>query len=170
MPNQHLQVAWHQGTPICQCVYSSLYYHNFQLLFTGYDSGAAQLLSKLSLEDTDAPSELITVVLKSYILSYRKTLDLVFVELAKGNVVDGEDCWLDDYGLGVTLTDEVEEVLELGDVAEEWLRSSQCPGQYGSHLVTMLISRTSRRSMAKRTVGACLVPECEYLNQVSLSV
>lgn len=114
--------------------------------------------------------ELITVVLKSYILSYRKTLDLVFVELAKGNVIDGEDCWLDDYGLGVTLTDEVEEVLELGDVAEEWLRSTQCPGKYGSHLVTMLISRSSRRSMAKRTVGACLVPECESLNQVSLSV
>lgn len=110
-------------------MYTSLYYHNFQLLFQPRtQASTTELVSQLALEDSTTPPGLITTVLKSYILSYRKTLDLVFVELAKGNVIDGEDCWLDDYGLGITMQDEIEEVLELGAVAQRWLSSEDCPG------------------------------------------
>lgn len=64
------------------------------------------------------------VALKAYVIACIKCIDLVYSELSRGNVKDGEDCWLDHYGLSVTMEDPVENVLEMLESAYERLRQS----------------------------------------------
>lgn len=53
------------------------------------------------------------MVLKAYTIAYTKCIDLVYTELCRGNVKDGEDCWLDHYGVSVNLEDPAEAVMEV---------------------------------------------------------
>ena len=66
-------------------------------------------------------SELVTLVLRTFALAYSKTIDLVYSELSKGHVSDGEDCWLDHYGLPVQMTDSVPDIDNALDQALGWL-------------------------------------------------
>ncbi len=71
--------------------------------------------------DQYPPYQLITLVLRGFILAYSKTVDLAYSEFSKGHVLDGEDCWLDHYGLPVQMTDPVDEVLDVLDQSLNWL-------------------------------------------------
>jgi hypothetical protein len=51
--------------------------------------------------------------LRAYAIAYAKCVDLVYHELSKGHVTDGEDCWLDHFGLSISMADPVENVIEL---------------------------------------------------------
>ena len=86
-----LQYAWWSGGTLCQTVFTSLLYHNFERI------------------DCQA--------LRAYTIGFAKCVDLAYQELSRGHVNDGEDCWLDHYGISVNLADSTENVLELLDQA-----------------------------------------------------
>jgi hypothetical protein len=92
------QLAWYRGSSLCQTVYTSLYYHN---------PGELTLTTP------------VTAALRAYVLAYCKTIDLAYAELSKGHIYDGEDCWLDHYGLPVQLTDNVGDINHILDLAME---------------------------------------------------
>jgi hypothetical protein len=58
---------------------------------------------------------------RAFVFAYLKTVDLVYVELAKGHVSDGEDCWLDHYGLPVHMSDSVDKIVYQMDLAMDML-------------------------------------------------
>ena len=71
---------------------------------------------------------LVTLVLGSFGMAYGKTIDLAFGELGKGHMRDGEDCWLDQYGLPLQVPDSVEAIIALLDEALDWL--NEYDGKY----------------------------------------
>ncbi|RSH93283.1 hypothetical protein EHS25_007637 [Saitozyma podzolica] len=81
-----------------ETVYTSLYYHN---------------------PGEIAPTTPVTSALRAYVLAYCKTIDLAYTELSKGHIYDGEDCWLDHYGLPVQLSDSVGDINHILDMAIE---------------------------------------------------
>ncbi len=73
-------------------------------------------------QSSPAPTtQLISLILRAFVLAYCKTIDLAYVELGKGHVNDGEDCWLDHYGLPVQMTDSANEIINVVDQAMDWL-------------------------------------------------
>ncbi|KAK8849672.1 hypothetical protein IAR55_005007 [Kwoniella newhampshirensis] len=138
-----LEVAWYGGATLCQSVYTSLHYHNPHLLVGTSD-----------LSNTDGNTLLIRLVLRAYVLLYCKTIDLVYTELAKGHVHDGEDCWLDHYGVAVRMSDPVVDIVYLADDALGWLESDECQNS-----IDLPPERTD-------TAAACFDPEMPaYLRQ-----
>nr|XP_019000928.1 uncharacterized protein I203_06570 [Kwoniella mangroviensis CBS 8507]OCF64389.1 hypothetical protein I203_06570 [Kwoniella mangroviensis CBS 8507] len=114
-----LEVAWYRGATLCQSVYTALHYHNPHHL-AGPPQGT----------DTDHRSYLVHLVLRAYVLLYCKSIDLAYTEFAKGHVRDGEDCWLDHYGVAVRMSDPVEDVVNLANEALEWLEHQYSPVSY----------------------------------------
>ncbi|WVQ66041.1 uncharacterized protein L199_004219 [Kwoniella botswanensis] len=114
-----LDVAWYRGATLCQSVYTALHYHNPHHL-----AGPPQYT------DTDHESYLVYLVLRAYVLLYCKSIDLAYTEFAKGHVRDGEDCWLDHYGVAVRMSDPVEAVVNLANEALEWLEHQYSPVSY----------------------------------------
>ncbi|WWC73692.1 uncharacterized protein I206_107664 [Kwoniella pini CBS 10737] len=110
-----LEIAWYRGATLCQSVYTALLYHNPQHL-----AGPSRYPSD------DQMSNFIYLVLRAYTLLYCKTIDLVYTELAKGNVRDGEDCWLDHYGVPVRMNDPTGDLVSLANEALQWLESDNC--------------------------------------------
>lgn len=85
------QISWHLGATLCDTVYTALYYHH--------------------------PEAVADFSLRAYILAYVKSIELVYNELAKGHIVDGEDVWLDHHGVSIGLADSVEQIDEMLDSA-----------------------------------------------------
>ncbi|WRT69700.1 uncharacterized protein IL334_006690 [Kwoniella shivajii] len=110
-----LEVAWYRGATLCQSVYTGLYYHNPQ-----------HLAGPSRYPQQEQQTYLMYLVLRSYVLLYCKTIDLAYSEFAKNHVYDGEDCWLDHYGVAVRMSDPIEDVVSLTDEALVWLESEQC--------------------------------------------
>ncbi|WVQ95834.1 hypothetical protein IAU59_002933 [Kwoniella sp. CBS 9459] len=127
-----LEVAWYRGATLCQTVYQSLYYHNPHHL-----AGPSRLPEPDSL--------LLTVVLRAFVLLGCKTVDLAYTEFAKNHVGDGEDCWLDHYGVPVRMSDSVDDVDQLASDALDWLESGSCgiPLEWREQLVKRIVFRRS---------------------------
>lgn len=66
---------------------------------------------------------LLSQILRAYLLLYCKTIDLVYTELSKGNIIEGEDCWLDHYGLPIKVNDDVEAIVEFANEVLAWLEN-----------------------------------------------
>lgn len=98
------QFEWWRGGTLCQTVYTSLAFHG---------------LEALALH----PDPLVSVVLRGCTIGYAKSIDLAYNELLKGNVSDGEDCWLDHYGISVNMSDPFESVEEVLHQASSYVRS-----------------------------------------------
>ncbi|WWC92805.1 uncharacterized protein L201_007764 [Kwoniella dendrophila CBS 6074] len=126
-----LEMAWYRGATLCQSVYTSLLYHNPQHLAQPVEWSASET------------SQLVNVVLRGYVLLYCKTIDLAYSEFAKGNVRDGEDCWLDHYGIPVRMSDPVNDVISLADDALNWLEGDGCQvsSQWRQQLISRMIVR-----------------------------
>ena len=122
-----MQIAWYSGGNLCQTVFTSLYYFNSHHMYPS----------------TSSSNELVTLVLRAFVLAYRKMIELAYDELAKGHVIDGEDCWLDDYGLSSQVTESVDEVIDIVDQALDWLE------QYDGESAYVFRSLTDRRLGAR---------------------
>lgn len=66
---------------------------------------------------------LLSQILRTYLLLYCKTIDLMYTELSKGNIIEGEDCWLDHYGLPIKVNDDVETIIEFANETLVWLEN-----------------------------------------------
>ncbi|OCF31726.1 hypothetical protein I316_06533 [Kwoniella heveanensis BCC8398] len=127
-----LELAWYRGASLCQTVYQSLYYHNPHHL-----AGPCRLPESQSL--------LLTLVLRAYVLLGCKTVDLAYSEFAKNHVSDGEDCWLDHYGVPVRMSDSVDDVDQLANDALNWLEgdTNEVPLEWREQLVKRIVFRRS---------------------------
>ncbi|ODO06812.1 hypothetical protein I350_04172 [Cryptococcus amylolentus CBS 6273] len=125
-----LEVSWYRGGNLCQSVYSCLYFHNLYMIEAPSDPLATgNLLTKL--------------VLRAYILLFCKSIDFAYTEFAKGNVYEGEDCWLDHYGVPLRVSEDTDTVVAVADDALGWLESEECqlPVFLKNQLVYRLVFR-----------------------------
>ncbi|KAI9638952.1 Mak10 subunit, NatC N-terminal acetyltransferase-domain-containing protein [Dioszegia hungarica] len=86
-----LEISWHLGATLCDTVFTARYYHH--------------------------PAAISGISLHSYTLAYIKSVELVYNEFAKGNVVDGEDVLLDHHGISIGMSNSVEQVMVMLDDA-----------------------------------------------------
>nr|ODN91038.1 hypothetical protein L203_01239 [Cryptococcus depauperatus CBS 7841] len=110
-----LEVLWYRGGSLGQTVYTSLYYHNIQFLAAPPNFTSSQQLDHL-----------LYMVFRSFILLYCKSIDLVYNELSKGHVFEGEDCFLDHHGIPIHFEDSVESIIGIVSEALGWLESEHC--------------------------------------------
>lgn len=127
-----LEISWYRGATLCQSVYTCLYYHNLYLMDPSFEP-------KQSTQEDVFSSQ----ILRAYLLLYCKTIDLVYTELSKGNTVEGEDCWLDHYGLPVKVNDDVETIVEFANEALAWLENVKADSldSFGEQLINRLVFR-----------------------------
>jgi hypothetical protein len=85
------QFSWHLGGTLCDTVYTAQYYHH--------------------------PEAIYSQALRAYVLGYVKCVELVYNELARGNILDGEDVWLDHHGVSIGMGDTVEQIVMMLDEA-----------------------------------------------------
>ncbi|WVW86924.1 hypothetical protein I302_108979 [Kwoniella bestiolae CBS 10118] len=129
-----LEVAWYRGATLCQSVYTALHYHN-----------PHHLAGPSNHPIDEQHSYLIYLVLRAYVLLYCKSIDLAYAEFAKGHVRDGEDCWLDHYGVAVRMSDPVDDVVSLANDALGWLESEECTlsDQWREQITKRMVFRRS---------------------------
>jgi hypothetical protein len=87
--------------------------------------------------DDAADTEVAVIALYAYALAYCKTVELVYAELSKGHVHDGEDCWLDHYGLPIQLSDEVDDIIRALDDGIDRLDRLEGESFYRSRLTRL---------------------------------
>lgn len=108
------EVAWHQGGTLAQTVFSSLHYHN-----------AANITPNIAPDHQDYADAYATcIALRAYVLAFAKGVEIAYSELLNsGNGVarDGEDLWLDTYGIPISTAEGVDDVVMYVDHAIFWL-------------------------------------------------
>ncbi|KAG8968024.1 hypothetical protein FRC03_008889 [Tulasnella sp. 419] len=114
------EMGWHGGSTLSQTVYTLLYVHHLNRL---------QPDKMLPTGDITRPVELISVVLRSAVVGLLKTCDLVWRELIKGHVYDGEDFHSDKFDVSLCEGFQVAKVVELLDDGLRWL-SAQTPNEW----------------------------------------
>ncbi|WVQ74990.1 hypothetical protein IAR50_004598 [Cryptococcus sp. DSM 104548] len=125
-----MEVSWYRGGNLCQSVYSCLYFHNVYMIQAPSEYLATETL-------------LIRLVLRAYVLLFCKSIDFAYTELAKGNVYEGEDCWLDHYGVPLRVSEDTDTIVAVADDALGWLESDECqlPVSIKDQLVYRLVFR-----------------------------
>ncbi|KAL0249926.1 hypothetical protein I308_103229 [Cryptococcus tetragattii IND107] len=103
---------------------------------------AIQPLKYHGIEEQHSAS-LFTLILRTYLLLYCKTIDLVYTELSKGNIIEGEDCWLDHYGLPIKVNDDVEAIIEFANETLVWLENVKTKplDGFGDQMINRLVFR-----------------------------
>ena len=91
-------MSWHHGATLCQTVYTSLHFLNIEHI----------------------PQAELHLILRSYVLAVAKSIDLAYSEMNRGRILDGEDCFLDHFGLSVHLEDPTADILTLLSEAMSW--------------------------------------------------
>lgn len=91
-------MSWHHGATLCQTVYTSLHFLNIEHI----------------------PQAELHLILRSYVLAVAKSIDLAYSEMNLGRILDGEDCFLDHFGLSVHLEDPTADILTLLSEAMSW--------------------------------------------------
>lgn len=107
------EVAWLRGGTLAQTVFTSLHYHN-----------------ALDIVPSRAPSDpaylaaySACAALRAFVLGYAKGIELAYNALCDANGVarDGEDIWLDPYGIPLETSEGVPDVLAYLDGVVRWL-------------------------------------------------
>ncbi|KAK9761882.1 N-alpha-acetyltransferase, non-catalitic subunit [Basidiobolus ranarum] len=102
------ELSWHSGHSLSQTIFTCLYVHNV-----------------FRIPEIDGRNEfdenLVTLVLKSYVLGVIKCCHLVWQEMIKGNVYEEEDFTTNKYGLSFYEDYPETEVLRLLEDSEVWL-------------------------------------------------
>jgi len=90
------------------------------------------------------PDPLVSVVLRGFTIGYAKSIDLAYNELLKGHVSDGEDCWLDHYGISINMSDPFESVEEVLFHASTYVRNEldePLASELGNRLEMRMVSQ-----------------------------
>lgn len=111
------ELAWHRGGTMAQTLFTSLHYHN-----------ALDLAPNISPRDESFPIvETSCVALRAFVLAYAKSIELAYYLLLDGGAVarDGEDIWLDPYGIPLDTTESPEEVVGYVEGVIRWLLADE---------------------------------------------
>ncbi|WOO83807.1 N-alpha-acetyltransferase 35, NatC auxiliary subunit [Vanrija pseudolonga] len=107
------ELAWHRGGTLAQTVYTSLHYHNTLLVSP-----------RVERTHPDFPAlEACTAALRAWVLGYAKSIEVAYHALldANGAARDGEDVWLDAYGIPIETTETADEVATYLENETAWL-------------------------------------------------
>ncbi|ORY01708.1 Mak10-domain-containing protein [Basidiobolus meristosporus CBS 931.73] len=102
------ELAWHSGHSLSQTIFTCLYVHN-----------VFKIPQVKGVAESD--NNLVSLVLKAYVLGVIKCCQLVWQEMIKGNVYEEEDFTTNKYGLSFYEDFPESETLNLLEDAEEWL-------------------------------------------------
>ncbi|UZJ55007.1 hypothetical protein CBS101457_004327 [Exobasidium rhododendri] len=126
------EIAWHKGASLSQTIHTCLYVHSL-----------ASIHPKSPLSTGKAKNWLVFYVLRPYLIATLKCVGLVWDELTRGNVVDGEDYNGDKAGLSLLEDVRPEEAISLLDETIAQLRQSR--GTIDADQAASMVSRMSLR-------------------------
>lgn len=107
------EVAWLRGGTLAQTVFTSLHYHN-----------------PTDIQPTVHPADqtymaayVACAAMRTYLLAYAKGIELAWNALCDANAAarDGEDIWVDPYGVPLEMSESVPDVLAYVDGVVRWL-------------------------------------------------
>jgi len=107
------ELAWLRGSTMAQTIFTSLHYHN-----------ALELRPGMTAQDPRfEAAEAACVALRAFVLAFAKSVDLVYAAFldTNGPARDGEDVWLDPYGIPLETTETPDEVVAYLDQITLWL-------------------------------------------------
>ncbi|KAL1406283.1 N-alpha-acetyltransferase, non-catalitic subunit [Vanrija albida] len=109
------ELAWHRGGTLAQTVYTSLHYHNTLLIAPRVERS----------HEAYPQLEACTAALRAWVLGYAKSVEVAYHALldANGAARDGEDVWLDAYGIPIETTETADEVATYLENETAWLAS-----------------------------------------------
>ncbi|RXK35454.1 hypothetical protein M231_07309 [Tremella mesenterica] len=87
-----LEMAWWRGSTLSQTIYTNLHFFYPETL-------------------GESSSPVVSIALRIYVVAFVKTVELVWNEISKKHVNDSEDMWMDHYGIPISLTDPVEDIV-----------------------------------------------------------
>jgi hypothetical protein len=124
------EVAWLRGGTLAQTIFTSLHYHNAQSLAPPPDGP----------EEGYATTEAACVALRAFVLAYAKAVDVAYgiVLDANGPARDGEDMWLDPYGVPLDTTETAAQVAAYVEQITQWLAQWQPHDDAWSQVVLRL--------------------------------
>ncbi|KII89424.1 hypothetical protein PLICRDRAFT_160784 [Plicaturopsis crispa FD-325 SS-3] len=113
------EMEWHAGNTLSQTVFTVLYVHHLEDL-------NPELIRRAPVfgNDTSRPMELLTVVLRSFMMGLLKCCDLSWRELSKNRVNDGEDWQGEKCDVSLLEGFPVQFVLQKLDETVLWLSNS----------------------------------------------
>ncbi|KAH7928162.1 Mak10-domain-containing protein [Leucogyrophana mollusca] len=112
------EMEWHTGYTLSQTVFSFLYVHHLRDIDPDFISGDR------AQRTDESPRELVTVVLRAWILGLLKCCDLAWREMNKGNIFDAEDWQSEKCDIPIAEAFPVKYVTMKLDEACHWLLSS----------------------------------------------
>lgn len=108
------EVAWLRGGTVAQTFLTSLHYHN-------------PLALQPNVPETDPSffqAEAACAALRAYVLAYAKSIEVAYYAvLDSGAVRDGEDSWLDTYGVPLETSESIDDVRAYVSSCARWLLS-----------------------------------------------
>lgn len=112
----------------------------------GFIDGHALASTLYTCLYTQAPdrmqgSPLVSLVLRSYVLATLKTCDLLWSEVARGNVKEGEDVWCDKAGVSLLEDVQPDIIFAALDEAYDWLQTAELPEALRTPLLDRLVFR-----------------------------
>ncbi|KAF8510336.1 Mak10 subunit, NatC N-terminal acetyltransferase-domain-containing protein [Gautieria morchelliformis] len=139
------EMSWHTGLALSQTVYTLRYVHHVGDITHPYfkvDDGTKLVEQSLAPENPERPLELVTLVLRASVFCLLKCCDLVWREVSRGHIVDGEDWSLEKYDVSLCENVPPESVLNLLDEAVTWVQgSSSLSSSWRDPLLRRLLMR-----------------------------
>lgn len=119
------EVEWHKGASLTQTVYTCRYVHCLALL----DANACLAIGQ-------EPNWMVIRVLKPFLIAILKTVGLVWDEVAKGNVIDGEDFNCDKAGVSLLEEMDIDESIDWLQGGIAYIQALQNDGKTASVTLT----------------------------------
>ncbi|KAF8589714.1 hypothetical protein K439DRAFT_1628492 [Ramaria rubella] len=159
------EMSWHTGLALSQTVYTLRYVHYLRdITYPRFKAdNTASSTEPFYDPDPERPLELVTLVLRAGVFGMLKCCDLVWREVARDHLVDGEDWNSDKYGVSLCEHIQPEAMLSLLNDAVTWLRES--PSLSSSTWRDPLIQRLLMRKNIFQTLSYPSFPALYEANE-----
>ncbi|KIO25572.1 hypothetical protein M407DRAFT_75483 [Tulasnella calospora MUT 4182] len=140
------EMDWHSGKFMANSIHTLQYVHSL----TSLSSSISEIQSEEDLRTR--PQELLATVLRPCVIGFLKTCDLIWRQLTRGLIYDGEDFHAEKFEVGLCEGVQIQKVLEGLDTAEQ--RLNDWTDQLGLPNRDMLLLRVQLRKSLVRAFSS----------------
>lgn len=126
------EVAWLRGGTVAQTFLTSLHYHNPLSLHPNVPESDPSFYQ----------AEASCASLRAFVLAYAKSIEVAYYAvLDSGAVRDGEDTWLDTYGVPLETTESIDDVRAYVSSCARWLLSGDHGPEWDANAWVQVVNR-----------------------------